>query len=243
MTQQSDSLNCLKNLMQMMCADGRIHPGEKSFLAKAAKEMDVQVSNWKALLKETLNDNIPLYPIHNREKAVSTLKALIVMSKSDGQTDAKEKALAVTFAKSIGISKPEWQQILKEIDVDTLFEPFTRNLGDIIAVRDDFDKLDVFVDTASKNGAAVQTVTLREFLDGTEVPLSVVCFHAAQDKDASLTRCRMLLEKCGDMLVCILTRYQGHQVKYLLEIGLRKCIIEPVYAQDIIRLFAGEKGK
>jgi hypothetical protein len=47
----------------------------------------------------------------------------------------------------------------------------------------------------------------------------------------------MLLEKCGGKLVCILTRYQGHQVKYLLEIGLKKCIIEPVYARDIVGLF------
>ena len=47
----------------------------------------------------------------------------------------------------------------------------------------------------------------------------------------------LLLEKCGGKLACILTRFQGHQVKYLLEIGLNKCIIEPVYARDISDLF------
>jgi hypothetical protein len=53
----------------------------------------------------------------------------------------------------------------------------------------------------------------------------------------TLTRCRMLLDKCGGSVVCILTRFQGHQVKYLHEIGLKKCIIEPVYARDIADLF------
>jgi hypothetical protein len=47
----------------------------------------------------------------------------------------------------------------------------------------------------------------------------------------------MLLEACGEKLVCILTRFQGHQVKYLHEIGLKKCIIEPVYARDVAELF------
>ena len=40
-----------------------------------------------------------------------------------------------------------------------------------------------------------------------------------------------------EQVSCILTRFQGHQVKYLLEIALKKCIIEPVYARDISDLF------
>ena len=38
---------------------------------------------------------------------------------------------------------------------------------------------------------------------------TIVCFHAAEDKDETVTRCQMLLEKCGGKLVCILTRYHG----------------------------------
>ncbi|MHC4526114.1 MAG: tellurite resistance TerB family protein [Planctomycetota bacterium] len=200
MTTSSDNLNCLKNLMQLMCCDGTIHPEEKSFLARAAGELEVQVDDWNGLLKQVLNDNVPLYPVQNRDKAIATLKALIVMSKADGRVDSKEKALTVQFAKSIGVSKTEWKQILKDIDVET--------------------------------------AELRAFLDNADLAKGVVCFHAAQDKDITVTRCRMLLDTCGDKLACILTRYQGHQVKYLLEIGLRKCIIEPVYTRDISDLFS-----
>ena len=238
MTTSSDNLNCLKNLMQLMCCDGTIHPEEKSFLSRAAGELGVQVDDWNGLLKQVLNDNVPLYPVQNRDKAIATLKALIVMSKADGRVDSKEKALTVQFAKSIGVSKTEWKQILKDIDLENLFEPFSQTRGNVIAINDDFEKLDMFLQVAADNGAVVETAELRAFLDNADLAKGVVCFHAAHDKDITVTRCRMLLDTCGDKLACILTRYQGHQVKYLLEIGLRKCIIEPVYTRDISDLFS-----
>ena len=233
----TDNLNCIKNLMQLMCYDGTIHTAEKSFLSRAAAELDVRVNDWNGLLKEVLKDGTPLYPVQDRDKAVATLKSLIVMSKADGRVDPKEKTLALQFAKSIGVNRSEWKRILKDIDLESLFEPFSRTAGSITAIRDDFEKLDAFLQVAAENGASTKTVGFQEFLSTTGSPEDVVCFHAAEDKDVTVTRCQMLLEKCGGKLACILTRFQGHQVKYLLEIGLNKCIIEPVYARDISDLF------
>ena len=227
-----DDLNCIKNLIRLMCCDGKVYPREKDFLLRAAAELNVQVDDWNDLLKEVVRDNTSLYPLQNRAKAIATLKSLIMMSKADGRVDAEEKALTLRFAKSIGVSKSEWKQILKDINLETLFEPFTEVAGAITAIRDDFEKLDAFLQIAAENGAATNTVGLREYLT-TAADDTVVCFHAAEDKDETVTRCQMLLEKCGGRLVCVLTRFQGHQVKYLLEIGLKKCVIEPIYARDI----------
>jgi hypothetical protein len=149
----------------------------------------------------------------------------------------QRKSLAVQFAKSIGVGKSEWKRILKDIDLENLFEPFSRTAGSVTTIHDDFDKLDAFLQVAAENGASTKTGGLQEFLAAADSPETIVCFHAAEDKDVTVTRCQMLLERCGGKLVCILTRFQGHQVKYLLEIGLNKCIIEPVYARDISDLF------
>lgn len=232
-----DNLNCLKNLMRLMCCDGTIRTAEKSFLSRAAKALDVQVDDWNGLLQEVLHDTVPQYPIQNRDKAVAALKALIAMSKADGQVAPQEKAFAIQFAKSIGVNKAQWNQILKDIDLEHLFDPFTETRGTVVAIADDFEKLDAFLTVAGENGADVKTAQLQAFLTTGGRSGDVVCFHAAEDKDATLTRCRMLLEACGEKLVCILTRFQGHQVKYLHEIGLKKCIIEPVYARDVAELF------
>ena len=233
----TDNLNCIKNLMQLMCYDGTIHTAEKSFLSRAAAELDVRVDDWNGLLKEVLKDGTPLYPVQNRDKAVATLKSLIVMSKVDGLVDPKEKTLTIQFAKSIGVSKSEWKEILKDIDLENLFEPFSRMAGSITVIREDFDKLDAFLQVAGENGVSTETIGLQNLLSTTGNPEDIVCFHAAEDKDVTVTRCQMLLEKCGGKLACILTRFQGHQVKYLLEIGLKKCIIEPAYERDISDLF------
>ena len=239
MTTSSDTMNCLKNLMRLMCCDGAIQPAEKSFLSRAAKELGVQVDNWNELLNEVLRDSVLFYPIQDREKAVATLKSMIVMSRVDGEVNPREKAMALQFAKAIGVDKAQWQQILKDIDLEHLFVPFTETRGSVVAIADDFEKLDAFVKVAADNGAEIRTVGLRPFLDGANGAGDVVCFHAAEDKDATLKRCRMLMDKCGENVVCILTRFQGHQVKYLHEIGLKKCIIEPAYAKDIADLFKG----
>ena len=118
-----DNLNCLKNLMRLMCCDGRIHTKEKAFLGTAAKELAVQVADWNALLKDVLNDTVPFYPMQDRDKAVAALKAMIVMAKADGTVDEKEKQFALQFAKTIGVSKSEWKQIITGIDADNLFTP------------------------------------------------------------------------------------------------------------------------
>ncbi|MEN8127492.1 MAG: hypothetical protein ABFR90_06760 [Planctomycetota bacterium] len=237
MTTAADNLNCIKNLIQLMCCDGTIDAAEKSFLSRAATELGVQVDNWNGLLKEVLKDNVPLYPVQDRDKAVATLKSMIVMSKADGRVDPKEKALAVQFAKSIGVGKSEWKRILEDIDLENLFEPFSKTPGSIIAIRDSFDTLDALGQVAAEHGVSTETTELQEFLAVNNPPETIVCFHAAEDKDMTITRCQMLLDKCGDKLVCVLTRFQGYQVKYLLEIGLNKCVIEPVYARDITNLF------
>ena len=234
-----DNLNCLKNLMQLMCCDGAIQPKEKAFLGKVAKELAVSVDDWNALLQEVLRDKIPFYPVSDRTKALAELQILIVMAKVDGPVDEKEIQFVQQFAKSIGVSKTEWKEALNHINVENLFTPFQQatSNGKLVALKDDFEKLDAFQEVAQDNGASVQTIDLKAYLQNDTDSQAIVCFHAAQEKDLTVSRCQLLLAKTGNRLVCILNRFQGHQVKYLHETGLKKCVIEPVYARDIIDIF------
>ncbi|MHC4552005.1 MAG: TerB family tellurite resistance protein [Planctomycetota bacterium] len=231
-----DNINCLKNLMRLMCCDSRIDKKEKAFLGTAAKELSIQVEDWNGLLKEVLGDNIPFYPMQDRDKAIAALKAMIVMAKADGTVDEQEKQFALQFAKTIGVSKSEWKQVITDIDADSVFTPFRQPGGNLIAIREDFEKLDTFVTTAQEYNAVVQSLDLQAYLQTSADHIGTVCFHAAEDKDVSITRCDLLLS-AAEQLVCVLNRYQGHQVKYLHEAGLKKCVIEPVYARDISDIF------
>jgi uncharacterized tellurite resistance protein B-like protein len=229
-----DNMNCLKNLMQLMCIDGNIRPKEKQFLKTAAEQLDVTVDDWNGLLKEVLRDNIPLYTILEREQGVAALKAMILMAKHDGHLDEKERRYVLQFAKAIGISRREWTALLSTIESENLFAPFQKPQGSLLALTDDFERLEAFQKAVRDYGADIQTCSLNQYMKSESVSKAVVCFHAAPEKELSLARCQLLQGKAGDRLLCILTRFQGHQVKYLHEIGLKKCVIEPIYTRDII---------
>ena len=246
MSEMEDKINYIKNMIRMMCCDGEIASREKKFLGRAAKEIGAEVGDWNALLKEVLAEGTKLYPISNRDRAIATLKSLIVMAKADRKIDEREKECMLRFAKSIGVSNSEWRQIRKEIDIGTLFEPFKtvqattglkETAGGITVLREDFDKLDDFTAVAKDRAITTQILGFDEFIAGTGGEGDIVCFHASEDKDESVSKCKELLAREPERTVSVLTRYQGHQVKYMLEVGLKKCIIEPVYSQDIDKLF------
>lgn len=246
MGETEDRLNYIKNMIRMMCCDGEIASREKKFLGRAAKEIGVQVDDWNALAKEVLREGTKLYPVANREKAIATLKSLVVMAKADKKVDEREREYIVRFAKSVGVSNSEWKQIKSQIDIGTLFDPFKKaepaaglkkTAGGITVLREHFDKIDDFMGVAKEREITTQIVGFDEFITGAGGEEDIVCFHASEDKDESVRKCKELLGKSGERTVSVLTRYQGHQVKYMLEEGLKKCIIEPVYTQDIDKLF------
>ena len=242
MTMAQDKLNCIRNLIQMMCSDGRIEESEKRFLFKAAKALQEEVEDWNALLDEVRQEPGKLYPLQERDRAISALKAMVVMAKVDQHVDAKEGALIRRFAESIGLSNQEWKQILHDLDIPTLFEPFrSRQIaGTLVILKEDFDKLDAFLTVLKDSEVRFRLEDFDAFVRAGEVREQKVCFHAAPVKEKTVQKCQTLLEKCGDKLIAILTRFQGNQVQYLLERGLKKCIIEPVYKRDLEQMFSGK---
>lgn len=237
MSLEQDKLNYIKNLIWMMCCDKDADTAEKKFLKRAAKEIDLKVDNWTELIKGVVRDGTGKYPVSNRDRAIAALKSLMIMARADKVVKDEEKDFLVQFARSIGISNEEWDRIRKISDTESLFAPFKTSAKSIVALKEDFEKIDDFKKVALQSGLSVQIVGFDEFIAAGPDAEDVVCFHASDDRHASVDKCKALLEKCGGRVVSILTRYQGHLVKYLREVGLKKCIIEPVYSRDIEKTF------
>lgn len=194
-------------------------------------------------MKEVIAGNGQLYSISNRDKAIATFKSLIVMAKADKNIDEQERQYLSRFAKSLGLTNRQYKAIAKEIDLSCLLDPFKPNSTSkpatssrIIAIKENFDKIDDFTEVAREKDVDTKISGFEDFLTGSTPDTDIICFHAAENKDESVKRCKHLLTKVGDKTAAVLTRYQGHQVKYLREIGLTKCVIEPVYAHDIDNL-------
>ena len=245
MSVAQDKLNLVKNLIRMMCCDGEISSREKKFLAKAAKEVELEVDDWNRLVKEVSKDAAAaLYPIADKDRSIATLKSMVVMAKADKKVDKQEKKFLIRFAKSIGVSNAQWKQINKHIQVTNLFESFktkTRVGGaGVTILKEDFDKLEEFKETARDNGIQIRIAAFDEFIAGDGNSRDLICFHASEERKETVRKCKALLEKCGERTVSVLNRFQGHQVQYLLETGLKRCIIEPAYSNDFEKMFSGE---
>jgi uncharacterized tellurite resistance protein B-like protein len=241
METNQDKINCLKNLIRMMCCDGRIEECEKKFLFRTAKQLQLDIPDWNVLLREVKQGPQAFDPIHNRSRAIATLKAMIVMAKADRKVDKKEGDLLLQFAKSLDLSNAQWKQILHEIDLKTLYVPFessTGATGSVLVLRDDFDAIDPLLGLMKELGIRFRLAGFEEVLRDRPPGENRVCFHVSPQREMTLHRARQLLEKAGEKTAAVLTRYQGHQVQYLLELGIRRCIIEPVYARDLEKLLA-----
>lgn len=240
MGNSEDAICCLKNLIGVMCCDRDIAKAEKRFLFDAAKQMGLEIADWNELVRQVVDDSAKVYPMQDREKAIAVLKSMVVMARADGTVDKLEKEHLKLFAKSIGVTSSEWAQILNEIDPDTLFEPFRGPSGSITAVEDHFEKLDQFLETARASAVRVEVIGYEPFVQESKSAGDVLCFHAAPNKETTVERCRKLLEIHPEKVVPILDKFQGYQVKYLLEMGVKRCVIEPVYGQDLELMFTGQ---
>ena len=166
------------------------------------------------------------------------------MAKADKKVDEQEKKFLVQFAKSIGVSNAEWKQINKHIRVGSLFEAFKTKVragaAGVTVLKEEFDKLEEFTETARDNGIQIKIATFDEFMAGDGRGADMICFHASEERETTVRKCKALLEKCGEKTVSVLTRFQGHQVQYLLEMGMTRCIIEPVYSHDFEKMFSAK---
>ncbi len=236
MSLAQDRGNCLRNLVRLMCCDGKIAEPEKRFLAKVAHELNAKVRDWPAFVKETLADPRDLWPVADRRRAIATLKSLVAMARADGRIGRREKGHIARFAKALGVTADQWRQILEEADSPDVWRPFKSCSVGVYAIEDDFERLQDLVDLATDHDIPAQTTPLEAFLSQPPRALGAVCFHAVEQTEATVDRCRRLLNVAGDKAVAVLTRFQGRQVQYLLEAGLTRCVIEPLYPRDLRRI-------
>ncbi|MBE0534870.1 MAG: hypothetical protein IH624_04310 [Phycisphaerae bacterium] len=234
---RQDRIHWIKNLIQLMCCDGNIADREKKFLFKAARQLGVEVADWNALLKSVLHDARVRYPISDETSARAALKSLIVMANADGKIDDNEKRYILNFAKVIGVSNTQLKEMIK--DIDARHRPASQAAPRVFtAARDDFDQIEQFVEVVGEQGHEIRVVTIEDLTAGKHTAGDILCFHAVGQPADTVERYKRLLDTTSGLIVAILTRYQGHHVRYLLELGIAKCVVEPVYARDVEQIFA-----
>jgi len=243
---EQDRVNWIKNLIQLMCCDGRIADREKAFLRKIADQLKVKFPDWNLLLKCVLHNARVRYPISDEATALAALKSLIVTGNADGKIDDNEKRYILSFAKVLNLSSRQLKDVVKDMaqtsarKEEPAFVPSAASqaAAHIAAAKDDFDLLDDFIEVARELGRTVAVTTVDNLISGKTPSAGIVCFHAAAQPADTIARCKLLQGVASLPLVGVLTRHQGHHVRYLLELNIPKCVIEPIYPRDVEQICA-----
>lgn len=231
-----DGRNCIKNLIAVAAADRKLDSGEKEFFLNVFKKLEIPSGELPILFREVRGDGLPFYPVKSREAAIKTLKMMLTMARADGSFDVSEKKIIHAFAKAIGFDREALAGKVAESGEESSSEtpetPTDFSWLNIRVITDHFEKLEEFMGSLESMNASGAS-----FLDFLREPSGDIVFmHAVERRKATVTRLEKIQKICSARIVPIMTRFQGDQIKYVHDLGIPRCMIEPVLKNEVIRL-------
>ncbi len=232
-----DRRNCNRNLIAVAGADGRLESGEKDFFLKVSEKLNISSRELPILFQEVQRDGILFYPIQSREFAAKTLKMMLAMARVDGSLDVSEKRIITAFSKAIEQDRESLASHVaesgEERSPETPVETSAFSSIAICVITDHFEKLDEFIEALQP-----MDVVQASYLDFLRDPTGDVVFmHATEKRKATVGRLEKMQASCSMPIVPVMNRFQGAQIKYAHELGLSRCMIEPMLKTEVVPLF------
>jgi uncharacterized tellurite resistance protein B-like protein len=238
------ALAVLKSLIVIANADGRINDDENRYILSFAKVIGVSDEQIKAIVDD-INAKHPARGTGIRGTGFQPVIPSDTVSSPSSPGGAVPRGAGfqpvipsgtVSSPGSPGGAGPQ-----PAVPRVAGFQPAVSHPaagGLITVVKDDFEQIDQFVELVRRHGREARIVTLDDVVSRRQTLGEITCFHAAGQPADTVHRYQRLLEVVTGRTVAVLSRYQGHHVRYLLELNIPKCVIEPVYARDIEQICA-----
>lgn len=230
------------NLLLLATADGIIAPEERQYLRRFAEVSGVDEATEMAWRSELGSGQAFFRPISSEDSREEALGLMARMLRVDGELTAEEQNSYTALGKALGYSMDELGAALRKFwnadpaKMSGKVPPPVEKKGDLpycatIVLKDDMDD-----DFTVKLLQAVDGATHVEFenIRQMDVPGELVIFHAGADRAISQERLQVLQNTFSNAKVAfIVRRDQASQIGCLLEKGAAKCLVEPLYSQEI----------
>ena len=238
--QDASSKGCLMNLWLIAFCDGEYHPNEQKWIEAFIREADIEPADAQRWFEELRGGGLDWHPIADRGDARDLLKIAVGVIGADNRLDQRERTAFFQLAKALEFSEDEAAEILSiSWGRNVMLEVFpTRTIpppaGAIVVITDDFDDLRAFVEAS--RGVDFERRTYDDLRRQSGAPIAVV-MHAAEDRAESMAR----LEKLKSQLpqtrfYFVVRRHQANQVSYALERGATRCLVEPIFKNELTKL-------
>ncbi len=218
-------------------ADGRTSPEEQRLLDLLAEQLGVTPEERARWISECGPDAVFL-PMRDQAEAREILGLMIQLAGADGLVLATEKQALLRAGKVMGLPAGELDVLVQAMTGAHLSLAATEAVRSAAAsqalvtvLSDHYESLPQLLDASAGLPLDVRTL---DALKARRPPPEHVVFHALDDRQASLeivARVRRAAPKAR--IIPVVRRDQGYLVSYLLEAGVQRCIVEPVYPGEL----------
>lgn len=231
---------CLMNLWLIALCDGEYHPNEQKWIEAFIREADIEPADAQRWFEELRAGEIDWQPIERRGDARDLLRIAVGVIGADNRLDERERSALYQLGKALEFSEDEVGEILSlSWGRNVMLDVFpTRTIpppeGAIVLVTDDFEDLRLFKEVS--RGIQFEARTYDDLRRQTGAPIAVV-LHAAEDRAESMRRIEKLKAQLPHTrFYFVVRRHQANQVSYALERGVTRCLVEPIFKNELTRL-------
>jgi hypothetical protein len=220
--QDASRKGCLMNLWLIAFCDGEYHPNEQKWIEAFVREADIDPADAQRWFEELRAGGLDWHPIADRGDARDLLKIAVgVIGALEFDEDEAAQILSISWGRNV---------MLEVFPTRTIPPP----AGAIVLLTDDFDDLRAFVEAS--RGVEFERRTYDDLRRQSGAPIAVV-MHAAEDRKVSMTRLERLKGQLpGTRFYFVVKRHQANQVSYALERGATRCLVEPIFKNELTKL-------
>jgi len=239
--EQATIKGLLINMAILAQADGAVDPLERNFVKGFLKKVRVSNAEANRWLAEAQSEGLKFQPVPERKQALDLLKLMVGVAAADGKLEEKETATLVWMAKACGISQEETTALVKDywkrdVFAEVLARPSPKPTEQgaelrVTLIADGFAKVEDLV--TGNPSVRFDRHKLDEVLSGAVRPEAIV-LHAQEKREDSIGTAKAVKNACPNAkIVVVVRRDQAFQIGYLMEQGIHRCLVEPIFPNEI----------
>lgn len=233
------------NMLLVANADDGVDDAERGFLRTFVERSGITAGQVAAWTGELRAGRARFVPVDSPERADEALGLMVAVASADGTLGVNERRALLAWGRVMGLERDALVERVRERwGADVLGELFpepapagaTPHGARVLVLSEHFERIDAFIEA----GAGFD-FEVRERAAFTDLPGDVdfVVFHVAEAREASIaTLERLRAALPGALPVAVANRHQAFQISYLLEAGVHRCMVEPIYPGELARLVA-----
>jgi uncharacterized tellurite resistance protein B-like protein len=238
----------LINMAILARADGVVDPLEKRFVQRFLERVGVANAQANRWLAEAQSEGWRFHPAVEREQALALMKLMVGVASADGKVEAKETDTLILMAKACNITRDELVALLEQYHDKDVLADLAPLLSPAAAEQATGPRVALIAEgfPAIENLAAANPTlqferhTLDAVLAGTMKSQAIV-FHAFEDRQASLDTVKTLKNLYPhSKIIVVVRRDQAFQIRYLMEQAIHRCLVEPIFPNEIAQALREE---